>query len=178
MVSSIIGENCIKRMKIMKRITAFFLASMMSFLALLSCGCDQRGRLTERETQRLYDEFSGLIRSGEIWEYKADTWLSNDWSSEKEKETTVKYLRIVAEKAFDPENPVVTSGTWFSNKKYCQTIHIMWQGSLLPDDEREGIRTLFSATKYDSGRILLDWSDIEPGSDTWRTILEAQFNKE
>ena len=162
----------------MKRMTALLMAVLMAALVLLTAGCDRRGRMTEKETQRLYDEFSDLIRSGEIWEYTADTWLTTDWSSEEEKETAVKYLRIAAEKAFDPENQVEVYGSWHGSKEHIQTVYVEWKGSLLPNDEREGVRTLFAATKWNSGRILLSWEDITPDSNVWRTIVEAQFNKE
>ncbi len=160
----------------MRRFAAIIFAVMTAVFSIALLGCDPRGDLTEKETLRLYDEFDELIQSGEIWEYNADPWLSSGWSSEAEKQTSLMFIKAAVERAFRSETEKEIYGTWFSSKSYCKTVHIEMDGPIRQGDDREGIRTLVSATKYKNGRLLIAVQDIEPDSDTWDPIITVEFN--
>jgi len=162
----------------MKRYSVLLISVFIVFLLLLTLGCDRRGYLNEKETQALYDEIETWIQSGEIWEYEADVWLNSAWGSDDITEKSLAIVKAAANAAFDPEAGNHKSGVWLGNKNNTNILHVELKDFTLPGDKREGIRVLFSVYRRNSNSITIIVSDIEPGSDTWKSVTEVQFHKD
>ncbi len=162
----------------MKRYAVLLISVFIVFLLLLTLGCDRRGYLNERETQALYDEIEPLIRSGEIWEYEANPWLSSGWKTDDQAQKSIEILKAAANAAFDSEAGNSIGGTWAQSKKSWKILNIELNNFSFPGDNREGVRYMFSAAKKNDGTILLTVSDLEPGSDTWNPFTEVEFYKD
>ncbi len=163
----------------MKRHATLLFAVFIFVMCVFTLGCDRRGYLNERETQALYDEIEPLIRSGEIWEYEAEAWLSSAWGSDDITQKSLDIVKAAANAAFDPEAENSISGVWWYNKKNIKTLDIELNDFIIPGDTREGIRVLFSVYyRPNSDAITIIVSDIEPGSDTWKSVTEVKFHKD
>ncbi len=162
----------------MKRHATLLFAVFIFVMCVFTLGCDRRGYLNERETQALYDEIEPLIRSGEIWEYEAEAWLSSAWGSDDITQKSLDIVKAAANAAFDPEAGNHKSGVWVGNKNNTNILHVELKDFTLPGDKREGIRVLFSVYRRNSNSITITVSDIEPGSDTWKSVTEVQFHKD
>ena len=160
----------------MKRF-AFLLALLLLASSVMIAGCDPKGDLSEAETQRLYEEIGALVKSGEIWEYEAEPWLDTGWKSKEDREATLSLLRTAADFAYDDGIPKSISGIWFSSKKYCSTVYVDIDISMLTEDGTVGMRMMFSASKYGDGKLVLSMKTLEPGKDTWRDVCSVKFTK-
>ena len=162
----------------MKRYVALLITVLLLFMCLFSLGCDRRGFLSEREKQELYDEIEGLIRSGEIWDYEAEPWLSSAWETDYQAHKSIEILKSAANAAYDSEAGNSIGGYWAESKTSWRVLNVELNNFSLPGDDREGVRYIFSAAKNKDGTILLSVSDIEPGSDTWKPVTEVAFHKD
>lgn len=161
----------------MKRIALLIMALITAMAGVISIGCDPKGDLSEKEAQRLYEEIGALVKSGEIWEYEAEPWLDTGWKSKEDREATLSLLRTAADFAYDDGMPKSISGIWFSSKKYCSTVYVDIDISLLMEDGTAGMRMMFSASKYGDGKLVLSMKTLEPGKDTWCEVCAVKFTK-
>lgn len=84
--------------------------------AVVLCGCDPRGLLTEDETQELYEELCGDFSDASVWDMDIEIW--NDMLKNKDGMSVVKSAANAFIEGSD-EGP--TRGNWFSSKKYCRS---------------------------------------------------------
>ena len=91
---------------------------------ILLPGCDERGELSDRETQKLYDEIREVVLSDEFWEYESEPWLKDPWTSEAEKESSIEFIKAVTFEAFGKDAQYAKHGMWFSSKRYCKICEI------------------------------------------------------
>ncbi len=157
----------------MRRFLLLVLVMMIVF-AMLSGGCDSWGKLSRKETQRLYDEIDGLVRAGNIWGYDAEAWLNDKWKTSQKTDNAVSLLQEVAKKAFDPDNQEYVYGRWFHNKKKIQAVYIGFHYSAL-SEQNVGEIFLFEAEKFENGNIRFSFSYDDPNDKYWHDIANCTF---
>lgn len=84
--------------------------------AVVLCGCDPRGLLTEDETQELYEELCGDFSDASVWDMDIEIW--NDMLKNKDGMSVVK---SAANAFIDGSDEGPTRGNWFSSKKFCRS---------------------------------------------------------